>query len=225
MNIVLTYSFGRLKGLAEALYNEGFEVEHTPLIDTQSLRSDAVKAEAQTLLDCAWILFTSQSAIEAWRSLGLPFNQTRLGAVGKKTAERIKAFAPVDVVAEPQNARGLVNCFTAHPEACGVVGLPQGSKALPALEEKLNAMGFETRSVKVYETVQLEWRAEKADVVVLASPSAVDQVPEVIGKQAKLITLGQTTQEAVEAKGWKGFKTKAPSVEAVLDEIERLVPA
>lgn len=226
MNIVLTYSFGRLKGLAEALYDAGFEVDHTPLIETKAIETQEVKSQAQALAASDWLLFTSQAAVEAWRSLGLAFDQAKLGTVGKKTAEKIARFGTeVDVIAEPQNAQGLVNCFTAHPEACGVVGLPQGSRALPALEEKLNAMGFETQALKIYETVALEWRADKADVIVLASPSAVEQVPDVIGKQATLVTLGETTQDAVKAKGWKSVQSASPTVEDVFKLIERLVPA
>lgn len=226
MTVVLTYSFGRLRGLAEALYDVGFDVEHTPLIETRAIETDTVKAQAQDLAKSEWLLFTSQAAVEAWRSLGLGFENAHIGTVGKKTAEKIEDFnAKVAVIAEPQNAQGLVNCFTAHPEACGVVGLPQGGRALPALEEKLNAMGFETKSLKIYETVALEWRVEKANIVVLASPSVVEQVPDLVGKQATLITLGETTQEAVKARGWKATQAESPSVDAVFKLIERLVPA
>ena len=228
MRVVLTYSLGRLLGLAEALYEEGYEVEHTPLIETRPLQDLQVKAQAKALLECPWMVFSSQATLEAWQSLDLPLpgKEQKLAAVGKKTAEKLTELGlRVNLIAEPQNALGLVNCFTAHPEACGPIALPQGNRALATVQQKLEHMGYETLPLSIYETVTLEWLAGVADVIVVASPSAVEVVPDRIAAGAQFISLGETTQTAVRTKGWRGQVADSPAIDDVLDAIERLVPA
>ncbi len=228
MRVILTYALGRLLGLAEALYDEGYEVEHTPLIETRPVAAEDIKAKLDALLACPWMVFTSQATIEAWQSLDLPLPMSgqKLAAVGAKTASRLKDLGlKVSLIAEPQNALGLLNCFTAHPEACGPIALPQGNQALPTLQEKLGAMGYETLPLTIYETVSLEWRAGIADVIVVASPSAVEAVPDRIAANAQFVSLGESTQAAVRFKGWRGISADSPAIDDVLDAVERLLPA
>ena len=86
-------------------------------------------------------------------------------------------------------------------------------------------MGYETLALVVYETVALDWRAGTADVIVVASPSAVEAVPDRIAAAAQFICLGETTQAAVRFKGWRGVVADSPAIDDVLDTLERLVPA
>ena len=77
MRVVLTYSVGRLLGLAEALYEEGYEVEHTPLIETRPVATEGLEQQAKALLTCPWMVFSSQATLEAWQSLHLPLPDSR----------------------------------------------------------------------------------------------------------------------------------------------------
>jgi len=233
MKVVLTYSLGRLVGLAEALYDEGFDVEHTPLIETVSLQDEETKRQAKALLDCPWLLFTSQKAVETWHELNqdkMPkqnINTTpKHGAVGQQTAAALRQRGyKIDLVAQPQNAQGLINCFTSHPEACGPVGLAQGNLALDDLETGLERMGFETQTLTIYQTRTQEWQAKLANIIVVASPSALAAIPDEVAIKAQFISLGKTTQDAVTLKGWNGLKASEPTIDAVLDVLDQLVPA
>lgn len=226
MKVVLTYAFGRLRGLAEALYDKGYELEHTPLIETRAILTESVKAKARELLACPWFVFSSQASIEAWQALGLalPPKHTKLAAVGKQTAETLRALGlQLELIAEPQSAQGLVNCFTAHPEACGPVALPQGNLVLTGLQAKLEAMGFETKALTVYETTSLSWRAGMAEVIVVASPSALAAIPERVATNAVFVSLGETTQAAVKARGWRAVVAASPRVDDLLDALESVL--
>ncbi len=231
MRVVLTYSLGRLVGLAEALYDEGFDVEHTPLIETISLQDEETKRQAQTLADCPWLLFTSQKAVESWHTLmqgtqKIHNEGQKYGVVGQQTALALRQRdCKIDLIAQPQNAQGLINCFTSHPEACGPVGLPQGNLALNDLETGLEGMGFETQTLTIYETRSKEWQAKLANIIVVASPSALVAIPDEVAIKAQFISLGKTTQDAVTLKGWNGLKATEPTIDAVLDVLDQLVPA
>jgi uroporphyrinogen-III synthase len=219
MKLVLTQADGRLEGLEEQLRACGFSVARNPLIATKTRLSDEARDASRGLLACAWLLFTSPAGVTAWRQLGLPFGgiKPRLGAVGEKTAATIERYGGrVKLQGRPQNARGLAKAFLAHPEAASPVGLPRGDRALPDLQEALEAAGIETRVAVVYDTQLLPWREEAAEVIILASPSAVAALPEEVGQRAKLVTLGPSTAAAARARGWASTQARQPSVEAVV---------
>ena len=176
------------------------------------------------MLGCQWILFSSSTAIESWQSLGLPFSATevnpsfpRLGAVGQKTAQRIKKFGGrVDVVGEPQNAAGLAKVFLENYADAASVALPQGNRGLNTLQVALEQRGIITKPLTIYQTLRKTWQAGEVDVVVIASPSAVEALPKHIAADATLVALGQTTYQILKERGWKGICAQEPTSEAVL---------
>jgi uroporphyrinogen-III synthase len=225
MKVVLTQADGRLEGLEEELLSRGFSVARNPLVETKTRFSDDTRDAARGLLACAWLLFTSPAGVTAWRQLGLPFRgiKPRLGAVGEKTAATIERYGGrVKLQGDPQNARGLARAFLAHPKAAGPVGLPRGDRALPDLQEALEAAGIETRVAVVYDTRLLPWREEAAEVVILASPSAVEALPDEVGRRAKLVALGPSTTAAAHARGWASAQAHEPSAEAVVAAVMEL---
>lgn len=163
MRIVLTHSEGRFEGLAAALDRRGHEVRHAPLVRTRARSGDAVREEAEALLALPWIVFTSRSAVEAWRALGLPWHSPDapqddlaplIGAIGRKTASALRrAGASVALIGDRAQATSLAGTFLDDPRAAGPVGLPQGDRALPTLRRALEREGFETRPLVLYETV------------------------------------------------------------------------
>jgi uroporphyrinogen-III synthase len=224
--VALTQSRGRLETLQEMLEQRGFEVIRQPLITTQPLLDEKTRLEAERLLECAWILFTSRTAAETWQQLSQHFNKglqplatANVGAVGKKTAETLGALgADVSLVADSQNAENFVEMFLSHPKAASPIGLPQGDKALDTLQKKLEQHGFEVRPVVVYKTIVCPQSFQTIDVIVLASPSAVEAVMDK-GK-AQLVAIGDTTLKAVEARGWQAVKSASPEAEAIVEAIE-----
>lgn len=226
MTVALTQSEGRLEGLEELLQERGFAVTRSPLIETLPILSDAVREQLHTLLELPWVLFTSPAAAYAWQRLELPFRAAgpRFGAVGRQTAEAInRRGGEVAILGSPQTAQGLAGAFLRHPQAAGPVGLPRGARALPTLEGILRKRGFDTRPVVVYRTVARSWPGGEADVVVLASPSAVAALPEAVGRSCRLVTLGKTTQRAAARRGWQAEVPASPQVADVLAAVERLV--
>lgn len=228
MRIALTQSEGRLAGLAEALVARGHEVLRAPLIRTAAISSETVREEARALLWCPWILFTSPAGVDAWHSLGLPLRdlKTRIGTVGSKTARQVKGYGGhVTLVGDPPRATGLAACFLRHPGAAAPVGLPRGDRARQELQERLEAAGFDTRPAVLYRTVEAPWTLDHpVDAVLLASPSAVEALPDDIGRQATLITLGPSTGQAVQARGWCYTQANAPEAQAVLDALCEVMP-
>lgn len=243
MRIVLTHSEGRFEGLAEELERRGHEVAHRPLIVTRPRRAADVAAEAEALLTLPWLLFTSRSAVEAFAALGLGWRSPQgaeplVGAVGIKTAAALRRAGaePVLVAERSPRADGLARTFLADPRAAGPVGLPQGDRALPTLCRALEEAGLEVRPLVLYETVAqpLEGGAAgapaeglavadgsaDAEVVVLASPSAAQALPEALAARVTLVAIGPTTAGALAARGLTCRQAAAPSVAGVLAEVE-----
>ncbi|WP_223299744.1 uroporphyrinogen-III synthase [Meiothermus taiwanensis] len=190
MRIALTQSEGRLEGLQERLEAMGLEVLRLPLVRTQTLPADLTP-----LADCRWWLFTSVSAVRAVLELGGGLQGRALGAVGRATQQALEeAGGRVDLVAPEETAESLAEAFLAQ-RPFGFVGLPQGNRARPVLAQRLREAGYVVRSVVVYQTQPVPWPPELPvpELVLLSSPSAVEALPEAVGRQAHLLALGPTT--------------------------------
>lgn len=129
--------------------------------------------------------------------------------------------ANISLLSSWQNADDLAELFINHPDAKGPIGLPQGDRALDTLQKKLEEHGFEVWPAVIYKTVLCPQSFQDVDVIVLASPSAVEALKD-IGK-ARLVVIGETTLKAVEARGWKAVQSPSLEVKDVLDMIEILV--
>ncbi len=228
MKVTLTHSRGRLEGLHQELERLDFAVVHAPLIETSPRLSDAVRRCGQRLSKLPWLLFASRSAVQAWRSLGLPLGGPRLGAIGPSTASDLeRAGGKVAIVGEPATAEGLADHFLAHigtsVEAPEAVGLPSGNLSRPTLRQRLEAAGLPTRPLVVYETVPLAWEADpEVDVIVLASPSAVQALPDRAGRRAIVVTLGPSTSHEARMRGFVPVEVKAPSGTAIVERLNAL---
>ncbi len=228
--VALTQSRGRLEVVQEMLEQRGYEVVRQPLIETQPLLDEATRLEAQKLLECKWLLFTSRTAAETWQKLNLVFTSHSLrltphpllGAVGKKTAAAVQATgAEVSIIADQQNAENFVEMFLSHPEAASPVGLPQGDKALETVQKRLEQHGFEVRPVVVYKTILHPHHFQNVAVIVLSSPSAVEAVADI--GTAKLVAIGATTLKAIKARGWHAVQSASPNADAIVTMIEAVI--
>lgn len=248
MRVVLTHAAGRFEGLDTGLRRRGHTVVHAPLIATRPRTDEEARVAAAALLVLPWLLFTSRSAVEAWSALGVGWQAPsvpdgeapRVGAVGRKTASALRAAGvePALIAERASHAAGLADVFVRHPQAASPVGLPQGDRALPTLRRGLERAGFETRPLVLYETVPQPWtgdapvdaaaenvvegggEAPRAELVVLASPSAADALPDEVARRAALIAIGPTTAAALERRGLAPRQARTPSVGGVLEAVE-----
>jgi uroporphyrinogen-III synthase len=222
--VVLTQSPGRLDGLDALLAARGYEVVRRPLVETVPRTDARTRASAASLAALPWLLLTSRSTVEALAALAVDLAGPRLGAVGPATAGAAEAAGgKVELTAVPSNAEGLAHAFLGHPEARGPVGLPRGNRALSTLEEMLGEAGIATRPLVVYDTRTRDWRDGAFDAVVLASPSAVEALPEAAARAGRLVTLGSTTSAAARARGWSCEEAALPTAEETLAALERVL--
>jgi uroporphyrinogen-III synthase len=222
--VALTHSPGRLEELQSLLAARGFEVLRRPLVEVVPRSDPRTRAAAQTLLELPWMLLTSRSTVEALIGMGVGFGGPRLGAIGPATAAALlDAGAGLSLTAAPHNGEGLARTFLAHPDARGPVGLPRGNLAQGTLERTLGEAGMAVMPVVVYDTVAREWTAEQVDAVVLTSPSAVAALPEDVGRLGRIVTLGSTTSRAARDRGWRCEEASAPTPEAAVEAVERVL--
>lgn len=224
MKIALTQTAGRLEDLEPRLRARGHEVVRAPLVEVRPRVDEDTREVAARLMSLPWLLFASRSAVAAWGALGLGLEGPSLGAVGGSTAAALeRAGGRVRVVGEPATGRGLAAAFLARRDARGPVGLPCGNRSRDDLRLGLVGAGFAVRAVTVYDTVTRPWSADEGvEAVVLASPSAVQGLPDEVARRVALVALGPTTGRALRHRGLQPAVAPRPDVEAVLDTIESL---
>lgn len=220
MRVALTQSEGRLEGLPSLLQRMGLEVWRIPLVRTQTLKG----ADLSPLYSCRCWLFGSLAAVQAVVELGGSLQHRWLGAVGPATKAALEqAGGRVELLAPDGSAESLARAFIARQEA-GWVGLPLGNRSLPTLAQHLSKAGYRVQSSVVYQTINLPWPTGLGapELILLASPSAVDSVPETIGQQAHCLALGPSTALALLKRGWPHTTVSYPNEEAILKAIEEI---
>ena len=220
MNILLTHSEGRLEDLAQALRTHGFRVTHQPLVHTELLPAREAYREVERLRGADWLLFSSRTAVQAWAALGLSLDTYNIGVVGQKTAAEVERVGgTVSLRATPENAEGLLETFLTHVSPPLRVGLPCGEGALPTLSNLADA-GFTVTKAVLYRTVTRPLTRLDADLIVLASPSAVAALPPTLGR-TRLVALGPSTHEAVRKRGWHAAEAQTPDAHGVVQAVLR----
>jgi uroporphyrinogen-III synthase len=129
-----------------------------------------------------------------------------VGAVGAASAEALaRAGVCVDLLAEEASGAGLAEAFIALGVERGTrVLLPGAKEPRPELRERLAAAGFEPVPLALYETRPLAPDLSGAEVVVLASPSAVRACEGAIAalpSSARMVAIGETTASALRERG------------------------
>jgi uroporphyrinogen-III synthase len=208
--IALTQSLGRLEALEPALRDRAFEVLRVPLLRTVTLSVGLEPLDA-----CAWWLISSVATVEALELLGADFSRYRFGAVGRATATRIRAAGgQVDLFAPEGNAASLAQQYLnlERLDQTEPVGLPLGDRALSTLNDTLAQAGISTHTLCVYSSQSNPWPTDspQPDMIVLASPTATQALPEQVASRANLIALGPTTAASIRARGWTCQVNRAP---------------
>lgn len=192
-----------------------------------------------------WVVFTSVNAVRAvWEKItdfGLDarsFAGVRIGAVGEKTAEEIRALGIHPELLPPrnrQNAQGLVDVFPEYVEELDPVGrvlLPRADIATEVLVNGLGELGWEVDDVVAYRTVRAAppsaeirdmIKAGGFDAVCFTSSSTVKNLVGIAGKphQRTIIAcIGPMTAATAEELGLR--VDVVPEVAEVPDLVDAL---
>ena len=179
---------------AELARQYGAKMKYVPLIKTVPTGT-----EAPDLAGYDWLIFTSASAVEAFRSYGIK-PDARLAAVGNKTAEALEAAGfRVGFVPSVFSADVFVKEF---PDAAGNAKclFIKGVRA----KETILQLPVPVDEWTVYDTVPDNANAERLagmnDVtVIFASPSAVETFSQAGGKwdAIRAAAIGYVTEQAI----------------------------
>jgi len=220
--ILVTRRSEQTRSLVDALSALGATVVEVPLIAQEPPEDGGPLDRALgRLASYEWLAFTSANAVDAVADrldqLGgkLPA-RLRLASVGPATAHAIaERFTGRGVDLQPVSryrAEGLVEAFRALDLAGQHVLLPVSDRARDTLAAGLRAQGARVETVIAYRTVtpgdasdRLQGvLAEPLDLVILASPSAVDGLTGILGERARglaVAVIGPVTEQAARDAG------------------------
>jgi uroporphyrinogen-III synthase len=237
-SVVITRSITQNESLRRLLEARGADVVEVPLIaiaepDDEGRERDEV---LQRFHEFDWIVVTSPNGAErvapfisAAEAAGDAPRFPLIAAVGDATARTLNTA--VSVIAQPARAEILAEQF---PEGSGTVLLVQGNLADESLAESISAKGWSLTKVVAYRTVQLRPTPEmmepalQADVLLLASGSAVSAWFESIGTRTPsiVVALGPSTAKVATALGVDvSAVADEQSLESLVETTERLLDA
>lgn len=215
--IVVTRRPEQSAGLSARLRELGATVVELPLIVIAPPADSRPLDEALRALDrYDWVVFTSANAVHAvagrLAELGLAprlLTDRKIASVGPSTTEALRAMVPdVDVAVEPgsHDAASLLQELAAAARGRRFL-LPTSDRGRETLPVGLRERGAKVDVVVAYRTIApadlsqrvLEGLRERPDMVIFASPSAVQNLVAVAEGQARRIpaaVIGSVTEEA-----------------------------
>jgi uroporphyrinogen-III synthase len=240
--VVVTASAGTFPGLADALRAIPIAVEECPLMTfAPPLDWAPVDAAIDRLGTFGAVALTSPRAAQAFagRLATRPTSDDALPpvwAVGPGTMRSLDGLAgPVHqpserAVGDRGGARALAEAMVADGLR-GPVLFPCGDLRRDELPARLRDGGIEVTEVTVYrsvlaEVVDARRAAERAQVLVVASPSVADLLARACPPEGRppLVAVGPTTAAAARASGWPPAEVAAgPSADALAAAVRALV--
>lgn len=237
---------GQAERTASAIRGRGGDPIVLPLIEiAPPPEPEALARALANARDYDWVLFTSENGVErcfeVLAGLGLDarvFGQSRLGVIGPKTGEALRAHGLVpDVVASEHVGEGLAREVLARGVPRKVL-LARALVARDALPDALRAAGASVDVVAAYETKPsadaaarlLElFEAGGVDAVLLTSSSTVETLVTALGQRARelcakvtLASIGPVTTETALRLGLRvDVSAESYTVNGLLDALER----
>lgn len=203
MRILLTRPEGRNEELARALREVGHEAEDVPLIGLEPLGDEPIDLDGYD-----WVLVTSATGARELRRRGRG-RPTRFAAIGRATAE---ALGGADLVARVSTQEGLL---AELPRPAGRVLFAGAESARRLLVDELEA-----DFIPLYRTRELAPELPDADLVVLASPSAV-RAYAAIGGRGPAVSIGPETTSAAKSLGLDVIgEASTPDTDGLLGAVE-----
>ena len=231
--ILLTRRAQQSEPLARRLTDLGATVMFAPAIEVGPPEDPAPLDEALGALErYDWLVFTSPNAVAAVKArlevLGRKAMPTglKIASVGRATSEAAQeAFRECRVALAPADdyrAEGLLEAFAKLAEPPRRVLVPASDLSRPTLAEGLRALGATVDQPIAYRTTTPEDLASRLqetlaagfDLVLLASPSAVQGLADVLGADAAglpTVVIGPTTAASARLAGMAVLGVADPS--------------
>ncbi len=228
--VVVTRAVDQADELIEAISAAGGLPVLLPLLEIAPPPDRAALRQALDDLDSgSWLAVLSPNGARSiTRTVPEP-TPARVAAVGSATARVLEAAGwAVDLVAPTATAQSLADSLVSEPATrCLVV---QAAGGRPTLVDGLREQGWSVEVAVGYvnrvpdidpDAVE---SAARADVVVFASPSAVERYRDVLGNRpTRAVAIGPVTGEAASAAGFETLTAEAPTVSALVDALASVV--
>lgn len=243
VRILITRSVRDGGPLRQQLEAVGGEVSHLPTIAVEQPDDWTPLDQAlRHLADYHYVAFTSRNAVEAVFSrlqhAGLPVEipqGPKVVAAGEVTARVLRDYG-VETAVRPdrQTARGVAAAIVADEPGGKRVLYPTSDLAGARLRLDLEAAGAIVDQIVTYRTVVPpdsdsivldDLRSGRVDVVIVASPSAVRNLKDILQRDwsclrlARIVCIGNTTARAVREEGLE------PAAVASVPSVDGLVSA
>lgn len=198
MIAVVTREAGRNAELVEWI-GDAADVVEAPLTSTELRDVDEVSREIAAGAPYGSLVVTSSRAAPYLAAaLAALAPRAPVYAVGPATADALRAAGVEVAVVGDGGAASLAGAVEGSPVL--MVGAREAREELPAA---LRARGLVVTRVAAYDTVAAAvddgaaWALARADVVVIAAPSAWGVARRYVGSAAWVVVPGETTAEAV----------------------------
>jgi uroporphyrinogen III methyltransferase/synthase len=181
------------------LEEQGAHVAWVPLIRIGPAPDERALQEAADNVNVYdWLVFTSAAGVEAFaQRVGRPLKENlRVAVVGPATAQALvdRLGVQAKVMPAQYSSSALADAINRHAKTPQSILLIAAEDASPVLAAKLRNAGHRVDKVDAYTTVQappadLEEHVNKADVITLASPSAVRALVDGLGGDTAIAKL------------------------------------
>ena len=242
--IITTQPITQAQKLLKLLQSNNLLFYSMPLIYTQTIKSNPETEKVlKNIKLFTKIIFTSKRGVASFFELVKEFNpdksdleQIEYAAIGTSTAaEILKNGLQVNYINRGNTSKEFAEYLLAeviNPNE--KLLLPFGNLAPEFLQAKLSKQADCTR-INVYETIKIKnpdkeilniIDKEDYDLLIFTSPSAFENFIEITNykpndKQLKILSIGQTTTDFIEKKGFKvQITAKKSTIEGLADEIK-----
>ncbi len=226
--VVVTRAVPQAAPLIEALAACGAVPLSLPLLEIVDAVDDGAALQDALLLlgDSDWLVVLSPNGAKRVLRLDLPDVRPKLAVIASGTGTEFSAFGwPADLVPDVASSVGLLDAF-AKVDIAGRVLIAQAEAGRTELATGLMSRGIEVDVVAAYRNVMPALdeptvdAARRADVVVFASPSAVERYVTKVGKApTAAVCIGAVTAETAVAAGFVVTTAQAPTVEAIVTAV------
>lgn len=227
--IVVTRAELQAGSLVQALAERGAIVVALPLLKIVDAADGGVALEEALgrLGASDWLVVLSPNGARRIVQLPMPSERPQLAVIAGGTGEVFATAGwSADLVPDVASSAGLLDAF-AEMEIPGRVLIAQAEVGRAELANGLASRGVDVEVVAAYRNVMPELdaaavsAAAAADVVVFASPSAVDRyVANVAMTPVRAVCIGAVTAQAAIDAGFKVVTSTAPTVDAVITALQ-----
>ena len=225
----ITRSEDQLNGLKQKASEKGIELIPLPLTKSFPIPFELPKGVSIDSAD--WLLFTSKNGVDSFfvQSNQQVPKDIKIAVIGKGTEEAVRKYN-YNIAFMPDSSVGkdFFTQFTSTTDLSRKTILYfRAEHILTQPEEYFNTSDCQFHQIVCYKTIECKLPKETLekfsadDYLFFTAPSAVDSFNRQFGKpKAKIIAIGETTEEAILNIKWEISKRlEKPDIESVLEYI------